>query len=133
MPIDYKEYPPNWLTEIRPRILERAGNCCEACGVANGIIVYKTDRKEIKPTTYLEIKQILQDTGQPSQTILKQLGLTKIVLTIAHLDNDKLNHLVKDERLQALCQRCHLRIDMGHHVDNRKYGRQFREKQHKLF
>ena len=24
VPIDYKKYPPNWKTEIRPRILERA-------------------------------------------------------------------------------------------------------------
>lgn len=35
MPIDYKKYPPNWKTEIRPAILERANNCCEFCGVSN--------------------------------------------------------------------------------------------------
>lgn len=35
MPIDYKRYPPNWKTEIRPAILERANNCCEHCGVEN--------------------------------------------------------------------------------------------------
>ena len=32
MPIDYKKYPPNWLTEIRPRILKRAGGRCEFPG-----------------------------------------------------------------------------------------------------
>jgi hypothetical protein len=26
MPIDYKKYPKNWKTEIRPAILERAKN-----------------------------------------------------------------------------------------------------------
>lgn len=35
MPINYKEYPENWLTEIRPAILERAKNCCEFCGIEN--------------------------------------------------------------------------------------------------
>lgn len=35
MPIDYKKYPANWKTEIRPRILERAQNRCELCGVEN--------------------------------------------------------------------------------------------------
>jgi 5-methylcytosine-specific restriction endonuclease McrA len=35
MPIDYKRYPPNWKTEIRPAILERANNRCEFCGVGN--------------------------------------------------------------------------------------------------
>lgn len=45
---------------------------------------------------------------------------TKIVLTIAHLDHDKLNHEVKDERLAALCQRCHLLYDLDRHISNRK-------------
>ena len=35
MPIDYKKYPPNWKTEIRPHILNRANNKCELCGVEN--------------------------------------------------------------------------------------------------
>lgn len=91
MPCNYKrDYPSNWFTEIRPRILERAKNCCEQCGIANYTI--------------------------------KESG-TKVVLTIAHLDHDKLNHEVKDERLMALCQACHLALDLPHHIQNRKYGR----------
>lgn len=35
MPIDYKKYPPNWKTEIRPAVLKRAHNRCEFCGVEN--------------------------------------------------------------------------------------------------
>ena len=33
--IDYKKYPPNWKKEIRPRILKRANNKCEFCGIKN--------------------------------------------------------------------------------------------------
>lgn len=35
MPCDYKDYPKNWRSEIRPAILERAGNRCEFCGAVN--------------------------------------------------------------------------------------------------
>jgi len=99
MPINYKEYPTNWKTEIRPAVLARADNCCEFCGI-------------------------------PNYTI-KENG-TKVVLTIAHLDHDKLNHDVLIDRLKALCQKCHLTYDIEHHVSNRKYGRSYRENNYKL-
>jgi len=35
MPINYNLYPANWKTEIRPRILARAANKCECCGLPN--------------------------------------------------------------------------------------------------
>ena len=49
MPIDYLKYPPNWKTEIRPAILDRANNCCEVCGVPNGKFIFrgKVDGKEV--------------------------------------------------------------------------------------
>ena len=85
MPIDYSKYPPNWLAEIRPRILKRADNCCENenCRVRNGSI--RMGRK----------------------------GPYKIVLTIAHLDHDEENWNVSDDRLRAWCQVCHLKYDIS--------------------
>ena len=35
MPINYKRYPPDWKTRIRPVVLQRANDCCEFCGVQN--------------------------------------------------------------------------------------------------
>ena len=35
----------------------------------------------------------------------------KIILTIAHLDHDEENQNVQDDRLAALCQKCHLKYD----------------------
>ena len=35
MPCDYSQYPANWLTEIRPAILDRAGHKCEFCEAIN--------------------------------------------------------------------------------------------------
>lgn len=40
-----------------------------------------------------------------------KLKYIKIVLTIAHLDHDETNWNVKDHRLAALCQKCHLTYD----------------------
>ena len=48
MPCNYKNYPPNWFTEIRPRILERAKNCCEQCGVPNYEIILRGELNGIK-------------------------------------------------------------------------------------
>lgn len=39
-------YPPNWK-EIRARILKRAGDCCEDCGVLKNPIITRVDIVEI--------------------------------------------------------------------------------------
>ena len=57
---------------------------------------------------------------------VKKIGATRIVLTIAHLDGNKDNN--DFENLAALCQKCHLHHDIGHHVMNRKYGRHHNRK-----
>ena len=105
MPIDYSEYPPTWFTDIRPAILERAGNRCEGspahpeCRAAN---------HEPHPVTG-----------------------SRVVLTIAHMDHNKDNN--DHSNLRALCQRCHLRHDIGQHISNRKYGRYWKRRQLRLF
>lgn len=105
MPIDYSEYPPNWFSEIRPSILERAGNRCE------GSPAY--------PDCRVENHQPHPITG------------SRVVLTIAHMDQDKTNN--EPDNLRALCQRCHLRHDLGQHIANRKYGRNWKRAQLRLF
>ncbi len=45
-------------------------------------------------------------------------GTTKIVLTIAHLDQHPENN--EPNNLAALCQRCHLNHDRPFHIVNRK-------------
>ena len=105
MPIDYKKYPPDWK-EIRERILERAKNKCECCGLENGINVYSF---KVFGQTYWQ-KNITNDNAK----------IVKVVLTIAHLDHDETNHDVKDDRLKAMCQLCHLRYDSKEKKRRRK-------------
>jgi 5-methylcytosine-specific restriction endonuclease McrA len=55
---------------------------------------------------------------------------SKVVLTVAHIDRNKDNN--RFSNLAALCQRCHLRHDLPQHVENRKYGRNWKRAQLKL-
>lgn len=102
MPIDYKKYPKNWLSEIRPRILERAKNKCECCGLENKSIVYSF--KENGKIQWKDVMCVFDyEIFEPKKV--------KVILTVAHLDHDETNHEVTDDRLKAMCQLCHLRYD----------------------
>lgn len=105
MPINYSEYPPNWFTELRPAVLARAQNKCEG---SPRFPDCRADNYAPHPVTG-----------------------SKVVLTIAHLDRDKNNNDLRN--LAALCQRCHLYHDIGQHVDNRRYGRNWKRNQLSLF
>ena len=101
MTIDYSRYPKDWK-QIRERILKRADNRCEClgeCGLHHDRRCIEVNREEANYAN------------------------GNIVLTIAHLDHDEENHDVKDDRLKAMCQRCHLRYD----VDEKK-RRRFKKK-----
>jgi 5-methylcytosine-specific restriction endonuclease McrA len=124
MPIDYSKYPANWLTEIRPRILERDGHKCKYCGVRNYSIIkrYKTsipykNWRYISTVEYDMIKSKVRNCGHSWTSAIKALGFTKIVLTIAHYDQNIDNN--EDENLGSLCQRCHLIKDKKYRVFNK--------------
>lgn len=105
MPTNLTLYPVNWYTEIRPRILKRADGKCEFCGLTNHSIVIseKTNGK-----TYW--RPAINNPLTP----ITDYKLVKVILTIAHLDHDPQNHQIKDARLKALCQLCHLNYDRKH-------------------
>ncbi len=109
MPIDYARYPPDW-NERRKRILTRANHCCEFCGISNGFVrvTWSEDERVLNPDA---IHFNLDLWSLENWLIDVPCSVVKIVLTIAHLDHDEENWDVKDERLAALCQRCHLRYD----------------------
>ena len=123
MPCNYKLYPKNWKTEIRPAILQRAENKCEACGVDNYEVGYRTLTGEF--IDWQIIHDQLEDFGNDmfdnvlSHCFHKDGNPTKplkIVLTIAHLDHDINNNQFSN--LKALCQKCHLAHDAEHHRKN---------------
>lgn len=112
MPIkNWSKYPQNWKSEIRPRILERDGNCCKVCGVANYDIGYRDEKEK-----WHKIECSMQGDVDAEEAKDKGYKIIKIVLTIAHLDHDTNNN--SEDNLAAMCQLHHLRYDIKHHKKN---------------
>jgi len=101
MPIDYRQYPAHWKA-IRERILWRAGQHWDC---------YHNFHEARCEWCHAENHAPHPRTG------------SIVVLTIAHLDHDKENQDVADDRLAALCQACHLGHDREHHNHVRRMNR----------
>jgi hypothetical protein len=110
--MDYNKYPPNWK-EIRQEILKRANNKCEFCGLENHSLVYsgKHNNKRMWLRNLYDINKYFD--------LFSDMKIVKVVLTIAHLDHDEENWNVKNDRLAALCQLCHLKYDKEEHEKRR--------------
>lgn len=118
MPVDYKKYPSNWFSEIRPKILSRSEHRCEKCKVKDRTWVSRGIYNDDKVYQYSTGEIHKEDNGNYVTTDFKE-GIwsksIKIVLTIAHLDQNVENN--NESNLKALCQKCHLNHDRN---DNRK-------------
>jgi len=131
MPINYKQYHPDWLTKIRPAILERAKNCCENCGVQNHRVIYRgfIQVAHTRTEVYQDNDGRVYDANN-SKLLFKSLYVMiepldpkrirafKVVLTISHQDHDINNN--DPSNLKAPCQRCHNRHDGNHRGANRR-------------
>lgn len=119
MPCDYRLYPKDW-PERRARVLARANNCCEECGVANGLLGWRfPSGRWITPDEFGESWMSNEDENAAERILAKPCR--PIILTVAHLDrtgppgpNDGPLDC-PDDRLKALCQRCHMRLDAARH------------------
>ena len=89
MPIDYKNYPDNWKTEIRPATLKRAGNKCENCGAENYGL-------------------------HPETRAYVVLTIAHYDHNIKNNRYSKTNKNAKSNNLFAWCQLCHNRHDVEH-------------------
>jgi hypothetical protein len=128
MPIDYDKYHKDWFSDIRPRILKRAGNRCEFCGVPNHELIYRGywNGREVYQTSDGNIydagtsELLTNDIYADIEPLNGKDKAIKVVLTVAHLNHDVKDN--RDENLRALCQRCHLRYDAKHHAYTRNRG-----------
>lgn len=110
MPMDHSKYPVDWK-KISSQKIKSAGDKCELCYAPNRAIVVR-NKNLSHPWKYPEADEI------DNQEIKK----TKIVLTAHHIrEENKFD--VSKHNLIALCQRCHLRLDLWKHIRNRKARR----------
>ncbi|TZF81800.1 hypothetical protein FW774_17235 [Pedobacter sp. BS3] len=127
MPINYKEYHPKWKLISKLIRVNRAKGKCEWCGIKNGSVVKRNADgtfREPCQTDWDMIHSRIKHSHSNMTESLKYHGFSKIVLTVAHIDHDKTNN--RFNNLAALCQKCHLSHDLKQHVDNRKYGRNWK-------
>jgi len=110
MPYDLRNYPPNWLTEIRPAILARAGNRCEVCGVANYAVGYRWG------------EQFIEVPADQVAEVGKRERVFRIVLTIAHHPDPNPRNC-DPANLHALCQYHHILLDRDLHREARRANR----------
>ncbi len=107
--------PPKEWRDIRARILNRAGHKCERCAVPNYAVGYWLEdgrwRGVCVAPSYKAGRQSAADEQFSRDPDVENGRFIVIVLTIAHTnDPDPAN--CADDNLQALCQRCHNRLDM---------------------
>jgi ribosomal protein S14 len=120
-----KRYPDNWQYISSFIRFERAKNRCENCGLKNGIIIKRLKHSKIHELTFKELTEVqkfIEYNKLSEKQALKKLGITKIVLTVAHLDHNESNN--NHENLKALCQRCHLQHDRINNQYRSKYYKQ---------
>ena len=129
MPIRKENYPPNWK-EISWEVRTESDWCCVFCGARSNSVI-----KRHKNGSWMKVEKVRtdeidewEDTALMGWSRLRFFGLTRIVLTVAHLDRDSTNNDRKN--LAALCQRCHLNHDReAQHIPSRRYGRDHTRKQ----
>lgn len=125
-----QDYHPEW-PRISQEVREAAGWQCEWCGVKNALVIQRYDGND-----WTEVDRIRADENSEWEETkgmtwarLKFHRLTRIVLTVSHLDRNRHNN--ERDNLAALCQRCHLRHDIHQHIRNRRYGR-YHDREHQL-
>lgn len=102
-PENRARYPKDWK-QIRAAILARAVNRCECVGEC-GLHCHTHGPK-----------RCTEEHGA-----LARFAKGYVVLTVAHLDHQPEN--CDPANLRAMCQRCHLRYDIGHHAKSRRKNR----------
>ena len=122
MPIRKQDYDPNW-SEISLSVRTEADWKCEWCMAPGGQVIRRGRGADWKTVTATGEEA----TAEMKWPRLKFHGLTRVILSVSHLDRNSKNN--QRGNLAALCQRCHLRHDIHQHIANRRYGRHHAKEQ----
>ncbi|MBM3744188.1 MAG: hypothetical protein FJW34_00150 [Acidobacteria bacterium] len=106
-------YGAEWRTVIRPRILARARNRCERCGVPDRIETIRAGSAWFEA----HYSRWFDHRRRVASPLARAVRTVRVVLTVAHLNHDPADN--RDENLAALCQWCHLHYDAPHHKETR--------------
>jgi len=125
-------YPENW-EEISAHIrFTRAKGCCEQCGARHGSLIIRSVKDPYRYVTYdMDSDEYIYMDGTKDGYLTEEFDenpkLTKVILTVHHIDFDKSNN--REDNLIALCNRCHLIADIHLHVANARRTRLTKKRQ----
>lgn len=134
MPFDKSKYPPYWPQFSLYIRRERAGDRCEQCNVPNNATVNRgtIDGEAFWHDPETGVIHSAKDGLILGRARMYELNIereSKIVLTVAHLDNEggvcdcrERTGLkcARPDHVKALCQKCHLTLDMPKHIAGRQ-------------
>lgn len=103
---------PEWLA-IRERIRQRAGDCCEECGIVNHAVGVRLLSGEF---IAVRIAKLGSRISHYIDGVWVSGKVIQIVCTVAHFDGKLDDH--SDENLRFWCQRCHNRHDARSRQEN---------------
>jgi hypothetical protein len=114
-------YPENWAAIVLA-IRQRAGDCCEGCGVRNHLVIKRiSDGWRTPGAQEWEMIHSKVRHGQMSfSQSLKFHGFIRVICTTAHLDHQPENCAM--ENLRFWCQKCHNSYDAKHRAETRRHG-----------
>jgi len=132
MPIkDPTIYPPYWKQFSKWVRFERADGRCEQCGARNGYLKFTAVDKNWSsdPVTFVSPQdpERLDEVRDSYHVVVHTV--TMVVLTVAHLDYEggpcdckarTGRKCARPDHVLALCQACHLAMDMPKHIANRQ-------------
>lgn len=107
MPIDYRNYNPEWKM-LRELISHRDRNRCRWCKAPHRVRIWRHKSGAWTP---------LGPNVPPNRTA----RIILCVCTVAHLDHDRTND--NPQNLALLCQRCHLNHDRPQHLAKQRAHR----------
>lgn len=127
-PEDRAKYPSDWK-QISRRIRTRARDRCERCGAPNHTQIARGVGEHEGTYSLGDGSVYDAETGKALGTVFTGCCTegwrpVRVVLTVAHLNHDPSD--CRDENLQALCQRCHLRLDRAQHLASARATRRRR-------
>lgn len=116
MPVkNWEHYPPNWKSEIVPRVMKRAGYKCEQCGVPRYSVGVRFDDGKFllteKAESYTEAKKLVKE-------LRVVFGIEPIIIVLATSHSCHDPKCEDEQHLDCLCGRCHLLRDRFHHSVN---------------
>ena len=97
MSSNYKKYPKNWKSHIRPAALARAGHRCEECSVPQGTVGWWDEFGVFRATlAWRVIDDPVMGSVMSKQKkgvrVNDKVNVIKIILCVRHKDHDKTNN-----------------------------------------